>query len=1645
MGAISDYFASQEAAHTTTGGAVAKYFSSTTSAAPTAPASSSPASSTAAAAPQASTPAPVSSPYPVNPLSSFGKAAPSLNVGSTAAQAQSSGATTKLSDALSSGIEGFAPFQVLAKTTGGEKVWDAIKDVYGDPLKSNLNANDINGIIAKRDELIQSGYDPKKATIQAAAAIKMGKATQYGLSHMMFSDELNPTSLELTTGEFAPRSSNEVEQAWKDLGSPKTEEDMVKNYKTLAHQAHPDKIGGSSEAFIKLQNSYNILKNNGLPADLVYGGGSTPSPVAPEVAPEPVSEAPAEAPVEAPIEPQGKPVTDIVNTGKTVESPAPTTPVNSPSLNPPTVAGQDITKTNAPQVNLSGKEPVVNLGAKVVNYKPTTTLEQIVKQPKPVAGSSDGAKKLEPSQEIIKTPKPTTKNVSDYASSHPVGSMDDNGNKITFNVPSLDKKYVMPLSEVSIKTNKDGSFTPHINVWGGNGGSFYDHPESFPTEQAATNAGKQEIRNWVDDRMNATYENSDKLVPKTAKEIKEYKTILNGLDKNVPTEEIIKPKKIKVGQHIRFDGKERTVKDVMNMKGGDTKYLTVDDKGNELWTNQASMNDPKLVKILDEKKPLEETHSAKNGEELKKRARQLAKEKAKEQRAGFISGKGALEGIKETADNLKETFKERHEIAKLSANVDDSFRALKNADTADGMKLRKVLKDSRITPEEEKNIDKAVDSGDRSKLTSKEKEVLDKMEPVLLQEEARNIKILTGRDVDTTEYSPRYVMARDPFFHKMMRGDENVSGKGGGLLKKTTGNLKGRVMMAAEDASGNRKIISIKHGDITEWKNGEGTVIGKTRVAEPGQVKEFYDKVVMGKLEKLAQDLGIDHQRVVKMQSGAAGFSVKGQNIIKTRAATPEEVILHEIGHQLDAQYGIGEGIVNSAKFQTELRNLADKRFEGQEVTPSFKNYVRKSSEKVAVMFEAYLHAPEIFKSTAPEVYKWFEWFLGEHEATKPILDLKPSLVLDSRTVGEKMNQPDTFLDKSGKRWNIVEAKKSEIEANTGIKYSPYWLSNHLVAIQRLRAAVRATTVINKLMESPDFANLSVKLGEEEVPKGWKITDAPQLRAYAFEPKIADVINRYFTNTSDNGVLELAKVGVYIRNVSLFNPIYHPWVNVLPNWLAAKGWDMFNPIKYPAELRSGIHALKAILDPLTVPSKGLPSYTELLDHNMTLTSGVAQSLLNDEIKDRIGEALTENLELSNPAMQSLNEDLKKLGWANPVKVADWLIGKNGISFKAAMMSEDVARMQIAYQTILSETGGKGIPEDMPKADKDALIARAVKKVDAIFPTNRISPGQYEIMNTLSPSVTKALTHNMITLFMQYHASQISTIYNDAKEGVGGSNDGGGKMAAWGRIAALVFVLSTVYTAYDGFLKWATNNPTAMAKRGGEEAMLYHLQQYLDKKENFNQAMSGSITFQPLLIAALETFENHDFFTGNQLTMPGQPSNPFTTFMNELGSDVVVSSNIDAIAAGKKPVSTYLLSLVGINTPKSSPSLVNADEMVYNERSSDYSAMKASLAKGDTKGAQSIMNDYNSRLLTNMTDAALEMTPEKGGAWSKVIHQFQLENGLLKGTREKVAAWIWNQTKTDSKLRAEFLQMPSDTVMNNYGATEAKTNMEKLNL
>lgn len=216
------------------------------------------------------------------------------------------------------------------------------------------------------------------------------------------------------------------------------------------------------------------------------------------------------------------------------------------------------------------------------------------------------------------------------------------------------------------------------------------------------------------------------------------------------------------------------------------------------------------------------------------------------------------------------------------------------------------------------------------------------------------------------------------------------------------------------------KFIPAGYNAPADWvspKDPMFTVYGDPSV----KLQDTLDRQIYNGLNKLAGDLGVPHERLVELrgESGILGLATKPgpkfpQGRIQSKFSSPESVLAHEIGHILDYKYGLQDVLMKNPDkavripVNKELRKLADQRWAQLEVGPTFKKYVRKGPEKMAVILESYIHAPELLKEHAPTVYDQYTRFLDAHPELAPLKEIKPGLTYE--TIAAKKTIPGLLV-----------------------------------------------------------------------------------------------------------------------------------------------------------------------------------------------------------------------------------------------------------------------------------------------------------------------------------------------------------------------------------------------------------------------------------------------------------------------------------------------------------------------------------------------------------------------------------------------------------------------------------------------------------
>jgi hypothetical protein len=207
--------------------------------------------------------------------------------------------------------------------------------------------------------------------------------------------------------------------------------------------------------------------------------------------------------------------------------------------------------------------------------------------------------------------------------------------------------------------------------------------------------------------------------------------------------------------------------------------------------------------------------------------------------------------------------------------------------------------------------------------------------------------------------------------------------------------IMGYQSLGAAKENGIARAVMVGQQPPEGWRRLDdrvGTIYGNPNLP----VKEFFDAHAMQALEDVAENLGISRDRGVAIGGKRLGYAQPPSTVV-TRFGTPESVLAHEIGHIISKRYGLSEKLEGIPGIGKELRDLADLRFEGSEPSASFKSYVRQREEKMAVLFEAMVHAPDKFKQRAPKTWDVFRDFVYEHPELRPLATIPDSLVTGQR------------------------------------------------------------------------------------------------------------------------------------------------------------------------------------------------------------------------------------------------------------------------------------------------------------------------------------------------------------------------------------------------------------------------------------------------------------------------------------------------------------------------------------------------------------------------------------------------------------------------------------------------------------------------
>jgi len=799
------------------------------------------------------------------------------------------------------------------------------------------------------------------------------------------------------------------------------------------------------------------------------------------------------------------------------------------------------------------------------------------------------------------------------------------------------------------------------------------------------------------------------------------------------------------------------------------------------------------------------------------------------------------------------------------------------------------------------------------------------------------------------EMTPRFAKEKGGPIDRLLQKGKNAKKtlSNGSLLSQSVGSgSKSREYHVAVDANGKRTVVHIpgaKGENVTAFNNGELTNLGSNKKVISPRTKEFFDKNVTPVLEKVARDLGVVHETAL-LKGKKAGISLTGQKKVITHPGAPERVLIHEIGHQVDEKYGMQaifskDDARNYGKdtMKDEQRAVADLRIGDGDVKPSFKSYVRKGEEKMAAMFEAYLHVPEQFQEVAPNLYEKFDEFLGSHPELAPIRDIEKSLELGmKKTGGQHIGgiSRGNFVSSEGKQYKIEQATTKEIEANTTTRYHKNVLANYIVSYDRTLNALNAMKLLERIKNTPEFGEIIKKDDPDEAPpEKWEsVGDVlPQFRGYHMEPRLAEALQDLASRQKGQTHFPvLDEVNNFLTSAIVFNPIMH-----LPNVIQGFGMTEANTGVIPGlTSKSRANFITALNE---VKNKG-PLYLSYIEHGAPFMG------LKETTKNFSEAILTQYTDEVEKAPTEFDQIAKVLNYANPVA---WIKGMGKINTAITWGGNDVFFMH-ALLDHADATGG---------TMEDSIRTISKRMADYRIPSRIFVPGK------TGRALSKTLQSRAF-MFARYHYSGVIKPWIETvKDAAGTKKTAHERIAGIRSLAYLALMGMIIYPYIDKLIKGMTGNQNSYLTMSGPVKIIQNAENLASAGvSGISGAVQATATLSPVMTALIELGFNTDMYTRNPIYGP-MPAEGMTSF----GTSMVAPLS----SADRMTPSDFALSMFGIYSPKNSSGKTALDAQKYDELPVLEIQVKKDLAAGLTDKANAEMKDFNDRAIANYNQDMLQ--------------------------------------------------------------------------
>lgn len=656
------------------------------------------------------------------------------------------------------------------------------------------------------------------------------------------------------------------------------------------------------------------------------------------------------------------------------------------------------------------------------------------------------------------------------------------------------------------------------------------------------------------------------------------------------------------------------------------RALTTETRGQNSWVNYGKQNfntdgDYKNIPASDRPyavqkvdllpRQFSEYHSKLKEEQTEETRRQI-------QTRGFIKVP-ALPDVGAKISEVKDFIEHSQKTTELTGNVNDALYQLEGARKANRQREIQLLetRGNDLTPQEWENV-YHYDENHSEPLTEKEKEAYEstivpiKDAQTKARAEYRELGGVITSDLKE-DLTPRFAKEKGGPIDKLLamkkRGEEVI--RNGGLMSKSVGpGAKHRIFHIAVDKDGVRHVVSINAKQVTAFKKGVLTDLGKLNSTSEKSLLQ----------EELAP-IQKAFARLKKEASILEGIKV-GTTGAEARIKSLEEKALT-----------LSVDLFDTSKIIDDIQSSrSDKRLK------TMLRDIRLLS-KIKPAESIVLRAKRL--DTLREKME---------EATQEMLNIEAAYS------GTDLNDR-VFVDKNGQTYKIGQATTKEIEANTKTRYHKNPLANYVLSYDRTISALSALKLQYHLINNfPEVIQKQIE--GEAAPDGWldgATTGLPQFRNTWMDPKVHEAITDLATRLKGREPFPvLDEINNLLTSLIVLNPIMH-FPNVAMGWGTAEAATGKVPFLSASSRANFVRAVNE------VKNKG-PLYLLYLEHGAPLMA------LKNTAREFTEAVLTQYSPEVEAAPDEFAPLAKALGYANPMA---WFKGLNHINEAVTWGGNDI--------------------------------------------------------------------------------------------------------------------------------------------------------------------------------------------------------------------------------------------------------------------------------------------------------------------------------------------------------------------------------------